>query len=124
MLKRLINWFSKNKKWNQEHKRSWNGMDVIINNNLSCFQELCETKLLTRLENNNIKPRNREICGSDEFYITGLLGNTELRYYMYIDGAEIDNISFEKWDYMTPNELCDKFISTVIERIMTVQETG
>jgi hypothetical protein len=52
------------------------------------------------------------------------LGNTELRYYIYTDGAEIDNISFEKWDYMTPHELCDKFISTVIERIMAIQETG
>ncbi len=122
MFKLLVKWYTENRKWHQEHKQSWNGMDVGNNGNLSCFQELCESRLLAELEKINVKIRNREVCGSDEIYITGLLGNTELRYYIYNDGAEIDDISFEKWDYINPDELCDAFVSAVVARVIPMRE--
>ena len=41
----------------------------------------------------------------------------KLRYYIYSDGAETGDISFEKLGYMTPDKLCDAFIAAVIERV-------
>jgi hypothetical protein len=80
------------------------------------FQVSCESALVSALG----EPiSRREVLGSSERYIVGHLPGTELRIFIYSDGAEISgpgvDSRFERPDYASLTALCQAFIRKALD---------
>ena len=83
---------------------------------LNEFQIECEKALIDALASPIVE---RSISGIKESFIVGYLPNTELKIYIYLDGAEVVGNSvderFESADYDSLADLQRDFISKAVE---------
>lgn len=119
MFKRLLNWISKAREWNQEHHDAWKLARIPGPDGFSPFQKECERRLNAALAEIESEVTDRTIEGTTDHYISGKLGGTEFEFWIYTDGVQIsgprlDYIA-EHWDARTPEELYVQFTRKAIE---------
>ena len=109
MIKNIINWFKDNREWKKYHLEAWSPVTDPDENGITPFQKKC-LKALTE----NVQKDGISCEGNQEKFYTGIILGTNIRIYVYSDGAEIssDDLDFrlEKWDFKTPDELINQFI--------------
>jgi hypothetical protein len=91
---------------------------------LNKFQETCESALSDTLKNLGLVIENRKIMEGvifedEEVWIEGSVKG--LRFWIYIDGANVDGHRLEEADFKTLRQLQDAFIS-IFEKILLPKE--
>lgn len=92
-----------------------------MNRNLTEFQQLAETKLLSSLEEIATTLVGREVLGMRETYIRSLVRGTDIVVYIYDDEAQfhvgpVAEGIYETSDFRSPELLLEKFIADVCAR--------
>ncbi len=120
MLRRLIQWNAARREWSREHKRTWAGAAEATESGLSPFQVMCESAVLSGLQNVGLAVIGRTVEGTRERYIKAQIAGTDWTLWIYRDGAEVssktsDLVRMEEWDAKTPEE----FIATFVRRVLS-----
>jgi hypothetical protein len=110
----LLSWLQRTKKWNADHRAAWAGMSDSHNGMLSRFQELARDALDAECKTRGLPSPAHELqlAGTNEPYLTGTLTNGR-RYWIYSDGAGVEDQRLEEWDFRTPEELIAAFLADV-----------
>jgi hypothetical protein len=109
MIKRIIQWLKETKAWKKEHIKAWEGFYQPGTSGVTLFQEQCLTLFRDNIQSNGIIEKS----GSEKYY-TGKIEGTNIAFYIYEDGAELNGADYkkhlEKWGFETPTELIIRFI--------------
>jgi hypothetical protein len=108
----IIQWLKNRSERAELSRTAWENIEHKEDNSLTVFQNQCNKQLFKAFENDPDLMKGRNIEGTSEKYITGTLPNTDIKYWIYEDGAQIEDRRLERWDYETPEALIDDFIST------------
>lgn len=86
---------------------------------LTGFQQMCEATLRQNLEPLGLKLENREVRWIGEPAIRGEVDRINI--WIYVNEAEIGggdvDCRFERYDYDTPSELINAFVTKVISLV-------
>jgi len=102
----------------KEHLEAWGGKSEADPLGFSKFQMECLDAFKLHVQGDGIKIAELE-DGKHERYYTGILIDTNLTFYIYIDGAELSgqtcNVRLEEWDFKTPEDLIKEFIKRCLK---------
>jgi hypothetical protein len=120
MLRNLLTWNRRRRKWNTEHESAWRGVSVHSGEDrLSPFQRDCEGALESALSGIGCQLVERvvEMPAGNE-YIAAKVASTDVRAWIHDDTAGFDapagSRRFEEWDYRTPADLITDFCEHVV----------
>ena len=111
MLKRLRAWLDKNRKWNEEHRRTWEGVTDPGPDGLSPFQRDTEALVRAALRERGLELAGRELVrteGDAENYIVADIPRLAAKIWIYRDQTDVvtptSELRLEEWDARTPDE--------------------
>ncbi len=107
----LMQWLKNRTKCADREDAEWDTYEQKTDNELTIFQKHCFVSLARACVDYSDLIKERRIEGSSEKYIVGTLPDSTVKYWIYNDGAEIGDRLLERWDYRTPQDLIEDFIS-------------
>jgi hypothetical protein len=122
VLGKVVRWFSDARQWHRDHEAAWQGASTPGPDSLSSFQRECEQRVTEALlrADSMLVGRNLEI-GQKESFLTAMLGATDIRIWIYADGAQLSgpgiDLRFEEWDALTPRELAEEVAAAARELV-------
>ena len=115
----MPNWFARCAADRRAHDQAWEPERVREAGGLSRFQHRVEAALREaghELAEREVAPVRGE---ADDLYITGLVGPSATRVYVYQDGLELDSgehpLRLEDWDVRHPDEMIRAFLDRLGE---------
>jgi hypothetical protein len=110
----ILSWLRRTKQWNADHRAAWKGMSDSHDGKLSRFQEIARDALDAACKRGGLPAPTHELqlAGTQEPYLTGTLTDGR-RYWIYTDGAGVEDQRLEEWDFRTPEELIAAFLADV-----------
>jgi hypothetical protein len=113
MLGKVGRWLSDARQWRRDHEAAWRDARNPGPDGMSSFQRECEERLTGALSRVGTTLADRTFdTGEQESFVTATLGTTDIRLWIYTDGAQLFApgvvLRFEEWDALSPRELAEE----------------
>ena len=102
----MFRWLKRRREYQDNLFQSWSGYDEAGSDGRTIFQK----EVLSSLQTDPGVESVEFVHGRHERYYLGHLVNSGMKFFVYEDGAELEDIRYERWDYETRQELVVQFL--------------
>ncbi len=110
-----FDWFRKEQVRMERQKAAWRMVEAKQDDGLTLFQARCNEEMIEAFRHSPELLRKQTIEGDEEKVIAGVLPQSNIKYWIYVDGAQVgDYYLLDKLDYDTPEAMIAAFVKLAL----------